>query len=94
MQKKSIIFLFIIISLAAIISAPLIGGHEISLDAILKFDPRDPASLIFWQIRLPRAFLAWIAGAGLAVAGMVFQAMFRNDLATPDTLGVSSGASL
>ena len=50
--------------------------------------------MIFWDIRLPRAFLAWVAGAGLAAAGMVFQAMFRNPLATPFTLGVSSGASL
>jgi iron complex transport system permease protein len=50
--------------------------------------------MIFWEIRFPRACLAWIAGAGLSVAGMVFQAMFRNVLATPFTLGVSAGASL
>jgi iron complex transport system permease protein len=38
--------------------------------------------------------LAFVAGAGLAVCGMVFQAMFHNPLATPFTLGVASGASL
>jgi iron complex transport system permease protein len=48
---------------------------------------------IFWQIRLPRVLAAFLSGAGLAVCGMVFQAMFRSPLATPFTLGVASGAS-
>lgn len=45
------------------------------------------------QIRLPRILLALLAGAGLSVAGCVFQSLFDNPLATPDTLGVASGAS-
>ncbi len=49
---------------------------------------------IFWKIRLPRVLAAWLTGAGLAVAGMAFQALFRNPLATPFTLGVASGAAL
>ena len=81
-------------SLAAVLVAPLIGGRFVPLDAILHPHPDDPAAMIFWEIRLQRACLAWIAGAGLAAAGMAFQAMFRNALATPFTLGVSSGASL
>ena len=48
---------------------------------------------VFWQIRVPRSMLAFLAGSGLAMAGMTFQAMFRNPLATPFTLGVSSGAA-
>ncbi|MCL2348472.1 MAG: iron ABC transporter permease [Planctomycetaceae bacterium] len=50
-------------------------------------------SEIYWNVRFPRALFAMVAGAGLALAGMVFQAVFRNPLATPFTLGVSSGAS-
>ncbi|HJP34801.1 MAG TPA: iron ABC transporter permease [Gammaproteobacteria bacterium] len=46
------------------------------------------------QIRIPRVALAFLAGASLALCGMAFQSMFRNPLATPFTLGVSSGASL
>jgi iron complex transport system permease protein len=46
------------------------------------------------DVRLPRVSLAFIAGAALATAGMAFQALFRNALATPYTLGVSAGASL
>lgn len=48
---------------------------------------------VFWQIRVPRTALAFLAGSGLAMAGLTFQAMFRNPLATPFTLGVSSGAA-
>ena len=49
---------------------------------------------ILTQIRVPRVLFAFIAGSGLALCGMVFQAMFNNPLATPFTLGVASGASL
>lgn len=44
-------------------------------------------------LRLPRVILALLAGAGLAVSGASFQALFSNPLATPDTLGVAGGAS-
>lgn len=49
---------------------------------------------ILTQIRIPRVLAAFLAGAALAASGMAFQALFRNPLATPFTLGVSSGASL
>ena len=46
-----------------------------------------------WNIRLPRIMLAMLVGGGLAAAGCAFQSLFANPLATPDTLGVASGAS-
>lgn len=46
-----------------------------------------------WNIRLPRVLLALLTGAGFSVAGCAFQSLFANPLATPDTLGVASGAS-
>ena len=46
-----------------------------------------------WNLRLPRVLLAALAGAGLSAAGCAFQSLFANPLATPDTLGVASGAS-
>lgn len=49
---------------------------------------------IIWKIRLPRTLAAIIAGAGLAVAGTLLQAFFRNPLASDSILGISSGASL
>ena len=49
---------------------------------------------VFWQIRVPRTMLGAGAGAGLALSGVILQALFRNPLATPYTLGIASGASL
>lgn len=49
---------------------------------------------IIWDVRLPRVFLAAIAGAGLAVVGAVLQALLRNPLADPYLLGTSAGAAL
>jgi len=71
---------------AAALLAPWLGP---GLDA---GSPAD--AFILWQLRLPRVLLAAAAGAGLAVAGVVFQSILRNPLATPYTLGVSSGAAL
>ena len=49
--------------------------------------------LIIWNIRLPRVILAGLVGGGLAAAGVVMQALFRNPLADPQVLGISSGAA-
>lgn len=49
---------------------------------------------IIWAIRLPRVLLAFLVGASLSVSGAVIQSLLKNPLASPYTLGVSSGASL
>jgi len=51
-------------------------------------------SLIIWNIRLPRVLVAILVGMNLAVSGAIFQAVTRNELASPFILGVSSGAGL
>jgi len=51
-------------------------------------------SLVFWELRLPRLLLVAVVGAGLAVAGVALQALFRNPLAEPGLIGVSSSAAL
>ncbi|WP_417548818.1 FecCD family ABC transporter permease [Methylophaga sp.] len=56
--------------------------------------PAEIQQMIIYELRIPRVLFAFTAGCGLALCGMVFQAMFRNPLATPFTLGVASGASL
>ncbi len=50
--------------------------------------------VVFWQLRVPRALLAVFVGATLAVAGAMMQGLFRNPLADPGLVGVSSGAAL
>lgn len=49
---------------------------------------------VLWSIRLPRVLLAAIVGSGLAVAGVGYQGVFRNPLADPQLIGISSGAAL
>ena len=49
---------------------------------------------IIWKSRVPQALTAMVAGAGLAVSGLQMQTVFRNPLAGPSVLGISSGASL
>jgi len=54
----------------------------------------DKAAEIVWRIRLPRLLLAFVVGAGLAVAGTMMQSFFQNPMADPYIVGVSSGAAL
>ncbi|CAM4360879.1 FecCD family ABC transporter permease [Pseudoalteromonas ostreae] len=48
---------------------------------------------IIWQLRMPRTLLAFLAGSGLAIAGLILQTVTRNPLADPYLFGISSGAS-
>lgn len=50
--------------------------------------------IIIWKVRMPRIFLSALVGGALAVVGTAFQGVFRNSLADPHILGVSSGAAL
>ena len=53
----------------------------------------DLAATVVWQIRLPRLIVAVLVGGSLAASGLVMQAYFRNSLASPGLLGVSSGGT-
>ena len=75
-----------------------IGRIHIPLSQVLGAFTGKPGipvmtSMTIWNLRLPRILLAALAGAGLSAAGCAFQSLFANPLATPDTLGVASGAS-
>ena len=82
---------------AAILLSPLIGSTSISLsrvfDRSIPFDQNADAQ-IFFIARLPRTLAGALVGSMLATAGVVFQGLLRNPLATPFTLGVSAGAAL
>ncbi len=68
-----------------------VGYQPLSVSA-LKTDPI--ARAVFFRLRLPRVVMAGLVGASLAMVGAALQALFRNPLADPFTLGVSGGASL
>jgi iron complex transport system permease protein len=86
------------IALAALLAVavfcilPLAGPADI--DYRKAFAGISPDAEILFYARTPRVLLALLAGGALAVAGTLFQALLRDALATPFTLGVSSGASL
>jgi len=87
-------FLVIVaVALVVLGVTPFAGGNW-----IVPWRATGPESLvarqILFELRIPRVLIGFVAGAALAVGGVAFQAMFRNPLATPYTLGVASGASL
>jgi len=92
-MKRRRFVLFLAVSFGALIICPWIGERNISPFELL-YGGSFLEAQIFWQIRIPRAMMAWSAGAALGICGMVFQAMFRNPMAEPSLLGISSGAAL
>lgn len=87
--RRFVILLPLVLLIVA--GTTLLGPRWIGWDGITS---DGQAGHIFWNLRVPRSLLAACAGAGLAIGGVIFQALFRNPLATPYTLGVASGASL
>jgi iron complex transport system permease protein len=88
---------FGVVTLAVLLTAPMLGSTAISLARV--FDPSVPwadnvDAQIFFVARLPRVLAGALVGSTLAAAGVVLQALLRNPLATPFTLGVSASAAL
>ena len=83
---------------AAVAAGLLLGPAQITLQevwAVLTGQPTRPlAQLIVGSVRLPRTITACLAGAALGTTGLAMQTLFRNPLADPFILGISSGASL
>jgi iron complex transport system permease protein len=84
------------VSAAAFVAAglllPWVGAGPISIAHVLHREAPDYDILL--QLRVTRTLLALLAGGALSLAGSLFQAMLRDALATPYTLGIASGASL
>lgn len=102
-SKQAILLLLLFLLSGTILYAVAVGTVSISLPEILAIFRRqfftelssqyDLNHYIVWQIRLPRIAAAVVTGVALAMGGVIMQAIFRNPLASPYTLGVSSGAS-
>lgn len=99
-KKTFFVFAVSLSVLAAVFcTALLIGSTKISFLHTVKIlagisVPENADTLIIINIRLPRIFLAIIAGACLSASGVLFQAVMQNPLADPGIIGVSSGAKL
>ena len=88
--------LFTLLLLPAACFIMLSGASEISTEQLwtnLLSAKDGPIHLVIWQIRLPRLVGALLGGASLALAGTVLQAVLKNPLAAPTTLGIAQGAA-
>lgn len=92
--RKFIFTVLLPIAVITLLAAPWVGLNNPDWSVLTRPGADDLDAIIFWQIRVPRVLLAMLAGTGLSLGGVVFQAIFRNPLATPFTLGVAGGASL
>lgn len=81
----------ILLVIGAFILSLFLGKYPLRLADLLAGDTQ--AGKVFFTLRLPRTILAVAGGFGLGAAGWVYQMVFRNPLAAPDVVGVSSGAS-
>ncbi|HLE39702.1 MAG TPA: iron ABC transporter permease [Acidimicrobiia bacterium] len=94
----ALVVLAVIASLG--LGAVVIPPSEVAAAVARRFglawgsEPSATAVSVLWNIRLPRALLAAVTGAGLAVAGAALQGLFRNRLAEPHLLGIAPGAAL
>lgn len=98
-QRHFLLFSFFGILLLVLFVFDLLWGSiRIPLSEILAIVGGDKSNVVYTEIllnfRLPKAITAILAGTALSVAGLMMQTLFRNPLADPYILGVSSGASL
>lgn len=103
-RKKILTLLFLGMIIIALLSLSL-GAVSISpgqsvailaskLGVTLPIQFQDQQDVVLWSIRLPRVLAGGLIGAGLGLAGAAMQGLFRNPLADPGLIGVSSGAAL
>lgn len=87
----------LLLNVVVMVACLMVGAERIDMGRALGWTPAGEGlntdAWILFHVRLPRVLFAMIAGAVLSLAGAVYQALLRNDLADPYTLGVSGGAS-
>jgi len=98
MNRFTSFLILMVLLISSMILAVFMGGAEIPagsiINALLHPGVPDTAQTLIWELRIPRIIRAAMVGACLAGCGVAFQAVLRNPLAEPFTLGVSAGGSL
>lgn len=88
------IFLGLVSCLSLTVGATGVTPWDMAIALLQGQAPDAMASVVLFDIRLPRLFMGICVGAALAVSGAVMQGLFRNPLADPGIVGVSAGAGL
>ena len=95
-QHALVIAILVLAVLVLAISCLFVGSSNMNfrecLDALLGRGTNMGQNRIIWKIRVPRVLAAMIAGAGLAISGLIMQTTLNNSMASPSTLGVSNAA--
>ena len=81
----------VLLLLAVLVWSVITGQYPLTLKSLLSGDTM--SIMVFKRLRLPRAIMGFIGGFGLSISGYIYQLIFKNPLASPDIVGVSSGAS-
>lgn len=90
-KTKKLCVVGAIVMIALAFASLFIGKYPLTLEGLLSGD--DMQLRVFWTLRFSRTIVGVIGGFALGVSGFVYQTVFRNPLASPDIIGVSSGAS-
>ncbi len=96
-RYKNLFAIILLLSAAGFIASFFLGSSGVSVKefiGLLQGDASAAQETIFLNLRLPRALLAYTVGAALAVSGCTLQGVFKNPMADPFVLGISSGAAL
>ena len=97
MKLRRMIFLFLPLLIVAVMAGLCFGSAPLSaseLAAVLAGRGAASHSIILWQVRLPRVLAGVLAGIGLSTAGALLQSVTANALASPNIIGINSGAGL
>jgi iron complex transport system permease protein len=92
MNGAKLSLLLVAISGLTLVAALMLGPTPLPFDALFQRDASTEA--IVWEIRFPRALVAWLVGAALGLAGAALQGLLRNPLADSGVLGLSGFAAL
>lgn len=96
-KKTKLLWLGTIITIFLVICLSLsLGTISLSLKEIVRglfIHDQSLENLIIWETRLPRIIVGGLVGSSLALAGVILQSLLHNNLASPSTIGVTSGAS-
>ncbi|RXJ60169.1 FecCD family ABC transporter permease [Candidatus Marinarcus aquaticus] len=80
------------LSMVLLVIAPFWGETHLNYQELFNFD--STTAVVFWDLRVSRVILAFFVGGILALSGLIFQIIFKNELITPYTLGIASGTTL
>ena len=100
-KKLNIPLVFLLVGIALLVGSVIsfcVGKYPLTVEEIWKLltggEVKEMTRKVFFTLRVPRTILAVLGGMGLGLAGCVYQNIFKNPLASPDIIGISSGANM